>query len=166
MDKNFLKYQSLGNDFVILDWYRKSDPAVQCALTDPSWKKFVIQSCDRHFGIGADGFLVLKHHRENQLPEVLVFNADGSSAENCLNGLRCIAHYLYTHYSFPSKFSIKIGQHMVDCLVEGDKNFPEALSILTTVDFVVYHGQLSIHVNDCLFEGHTAHAGNPHFIVF
>jgi diaminopimelate epimerase len=78
------KYEGLGNDFVVLD--RRSSgidisPAVSRAL------------CDRRRGVGADGVLVLLPSSQ-AAARMVVHNADGSLAEMCGNGLRCVAKYL------------------------------------------------------------------------
>ncbi|MGH8870548.1 MAG: diaminopimelate epimerase [Acidimicrobiia bacterium] len=76
----FTKMQGLGNDFVVLEGPDK--PAVDD----------VIQLCDRRFGVGADGVLVVSPGA----PVVMDYwNADGSAAEMCGNGLRCVARYVY-----------------------------------------------------------------------
>lgn len=74
----FTKYQGLGNDFIILD-------------VDISEKE-VKKLCDRHFGIGADGVII--NSMKNNLPYMKFFNADGSRAKMCGNGIRCFADYL------------------------------------------------------------------------
>jgi diaminopimelate epimerase len=91
----FSKYHGLGNDFLIVDlrdtertdgepW--AEDPAVVRAL------------CDRQFGIGADGVLpILPPVTSGAAARMRVLNADGSEAEMCGNGLRCVAKHLAEH---------------------------------------------------------------------
>jgi diaminopimelate epimerase len=76
----FTKMQGLGNDFVVIEGPEKP------ATAD------VVRICDRRFGVGADGVLVVSPG-----PPVLMdyWNADGSPAERCGNGLRCVARYAY-----------------------------------------------------------------------
>lgn len=78
----FHKYSGNGNDFVILD---RPDYKVSPEL--------VIAMCDRHFGIGADGVLVLTS-AEGHDGRMQIINADGSEAEMCGNGIRCLVTYL------------------------------------------------------------------------
>jgi diaminopimelate epimerase len=78
----FSKYEGLGNDFVIV-----SERAA-AGLT-PAIVKAI---CDRHFGVGADGVLIVGQTGER--PFMRVINADGSRPEMCGNGLRCVALYL------------------------------------------------------------------------
>lgn len=76
----FTKMQGLGNDFVVLDG--PAHPTTQD----------VVRLCDRRFGIGADGLLVVTAGD----PVVMDYwNADGSAAEMCGNGLRCVARYAF-----------------------------------------------------------------------
>ena len=76
----FTKMQGLGNDFIVLE-----GPAKPRADD-------VVRLCDRRFGIGADGVLVVTRGT----PIVMDYwNADGSAAEMCGNGLRCVARYAY-----------------------------------------------------------------------
>ena len=77
---HFSKWQGLGNDFIVLDRRvggRWPSPAEAVAL------------CDRHFGIGADGVLLITADARADAGMV-VFNADGSTPEMCGNGLRCV----------------------------------------------------------------------------
>ena len=74
----FTKMQGLGNDFVVLDGPKELEPDE------------IRRLCDRRFGIGADGVLVVTPGD----PIIMDYwNADGSAAEMCGNGLRCVARY-------------------------------------------------------------------------
>lgn len=77
--------QAQGNDFVILDGLVDDLPALT--------QDFIQNICDRHFGIGCDQLLVLQHSKEADVL-MLIYNADGSQAANCGNGLRCVADLL------------------------------------------------------------------------
>ncbi len=158
----FFKYQSLGNDFILLDWYKKSQNAIQKTLTCPTWKKFVIDSCNRHFGVGADGILILKN--DSKLPEGLIFNADGSQAEICLNGLRCLTLHLFTQHNFSSDFKIKMGTKIIDCQLQASTT--EQLQITNKIEAANYLGQKTIEIDKEKLSGHVVDVGNPHFIVF
>jgi len=81
------KCQGTGNDFVLLD--NRAGTALRYAALARA-------ACDRRFGIGADGLLVLLPAGPNSGADVAmrIFNADGSEAEMCGNGIRCLARYL------------------------------------------------------------------------
>ncbi len=90
----FSKYQGLGNDFVIVDLRGFSGRLSPEQLVDG---RFPIAKalCDRRYGIGADGVLTLGPATSPQATATMrVLNADGSEAEMCGNGLRCIVKYL------------------------------------------------------------------------
>ena len=82
MKINFTKLQGAGNDFVLIEGDKPLD-----------WNKLAADVCDRHFGIGADGLLVLLPS-DNADYKMRVFNPDGSEAEACGNGLRCFSRYI------------------------------------------------------------------------
>ncbi len=79
----FTKLQGAGNDFIL----------VEASELNRDWSQMAVAMCDRHLGIGADGLLVLwpSHLADFQMH---IFNPDGSEAEACGNGLRCLAKYV------------------------------------------------------------------------
>lgn len=83
----FWKYQGLGNDFILVDG-SQGDLGI-----DPEWCRRV---CDRHFGIGADGVLYVMPG-EGTDTTMRIINADGSEAEMCGNGIRCVAKHVHDH---------------------------------------------------------------------
>lgn len=165
MLKNFYKYQSLGNDFILFDWYKKPETFVDQILVEQNLQDLVVKICQPHFGIGADGVLILKGNTNARVAEMLIFNKDGSRAEICLNGLRCIAQHLSMHYNFPEKFQIKAGQRIIDCLVQNSKENPEQVVVKNNVGKVEYIGTKSIKTSQGQISGHCASVGNPHFVV-
>jgi len=84
---NFTKMHGLGNDFVMLDALAGAPP--EAALPD-----LARRMCDRHFGVGADGvILALPSDRADF--RMRLINSDGSEAEHCGNGIRCLAKLVY-----------------------------------------------------------------------
>jgi diaminopimelate epimerase len=79
----FTKMHGCGNDFLILD------PGEVEGVDLPQLAR---QACDRHFGVGADGILVPAPSKTADL-EMIYYNSDGSPAEMCGNGIRCLARY-------------------------------------------------------------------------
>ncbi len=166
MLKNFIKYQSLGNDFIIFDWYKRPATFMQAELHGASWQQFVQHLCNRHYGIGADGVLIITTCPKEGLPEMLIFNADGTQAENCLNGARCVAHYLFSTYTFPTKFNIKVGQRISECTIVTTPVPGTPLEIIMRVGKAIIDEPTTIQTAQGSFNGHRANVGNPHFIVF
>jgi diaminopimelate epimerase len=89
----FTKVQGLGNDFVVVD-LRAPRGAGEPSPEDPA---LVRKICDRHFGVGADGVLAILPALPGGAGDarMRVLNADGSEAEMCGNGIRCVAKVLY-----------------------------------------------------------------------
>ena len=85
----FTKMQGTGNDFVVLDCVAHPE-YLEFALTPALASKM----CDRHYGIGADG-LVLVLPSEIADIQMRIINSDGSEAEMCGNGIRCFARFVY-----------------------------------------------------------------------
>jgi len=80
---NFTKLQGAGNDFIL----------VETKDTERDWPQMARTMCDRHFGIGADGLLLLLASDIADF-QMRMFNPDGLEAEACGNGLRCLAKYI------------------------------------------------------------------------
>lgn len=84
---HFVKMQATGNDFVILDDREDLLKGVDLAALS-------ISICDRHFGVGADGLIIVLPSSKADL-KMRIFNPDGSEPEMCGNGIRCFAKYVY-----------------------------------------------------------------------
>ncbi|MCW2277217.1 diaminopimelate epimerase [Heliophilum fasciatum] len=87
---NFVKMHGLGNDFVLIN--AMSEP--NCSRND--WEAVAQKICDRHYGVGADGLILILPALEpgNDI-RWRIINPDGSEPEMCGNGIRCFARYVY-----------------------------------------------------------------------
>ncbi|MBN1816918.1 MAG: diaminopimelate epimerase [Sedimentisphaerales bacterium] len=83
----FTKMQGLGNDYVYVNCFAEQ-------VADPS--SLAVGISNRHFGVGSDG-LILICPSEIADARMRMFNADGSEAQMCGNGIRCLAKYVYDH---------------------------------------------------------------------
>jgi diaminopimelate epimerase len=81
---NFTKLQGSGNDFVL----------VEAEEAGRDWPKLALAICDRHFGVGADGLLLVFPSEVANL-KMRIFDPDGTEAEVCGNGLMCLAEYAF-----------------------------------------------------------------------
>jgi diaminopimelate epimerase len=83
----FFKYHGTGNDFIIIDNLNES-------IREVEKEELAKALCDRHFGIGGDGLILVE--TSNQADgRMRIFNPDGSEAEMCGNGIRCMGKFLY-----------------------------------------------------------------------
>lgn len=85
---SFFKMQATGNDFIIVDYINND--------FNYSFKRLAEYLCNRKFGVGADGILIIEKS-EVASYKMRIFNSDGSEAEMCGNGIRCFAKFLYEH---------------------------------------------------------------------
>jgi diaminopimelate epimerase len=108
----FTKMHGLGNDYVYVNCFAEQveNPAALARLVS-----------DRHRGIGADGLILIAPSQTADV-RMRIFNADGSEAEMCGNGIRCVAKYTYEH---------KLARAGGEFSVPGQRSFPASLNIET-----------------------------------
>jgi len=100
----FVKSHGIGNDFVILEDIEGFDIVELSKLL-----------CDRHFGIGADGILIYQPSDIGDF-KMCIFNPDGSEAEMCGNGIRCITQYAYKK-SLKKLYRVETKAGLIECEV-------------------------------------------------
>ncbi|MCX7701073.1 MAG: diaminopimelate epimerase [Gemmataceae bacterium] len=106
----FTKMHGLGNDYIYLDCVRGPMPRDPAALARAM--------SDRHFGVGGDG-LVLICPSAKADAQMRMFNADGSEAEMCGNGLRCVAKFVHDHgIAVKPKLTIETGRGVLSVDLE------------------------------------------------
>ncbi len=107
----FYKYQAAGNDFIILE-----DGEALLSFDTAQVRNL----CHRQFGIGADGIILLQGSKDHQF-NVVHYNADGSRAEMCGNGVRAVTAFARRQWDIPleGSFEIDDGPHRYDIRDEG-----------------------------------------------
>jgi diaminopimelate epimerase len=158
----FLKYEGLGNDFIVVD--AADEQAVTAARA--------VELCDRHRGVGADGVLLVLPPRgaEGAAARMRVINADGSTPEMCGNGVRCVAlHLVRARGLGEGPVGVETDAGLRVCAV--DSLAADAASAMVTVDMGVVRvlgerslAELGEPGLDALCT--LADAGNPHAVLF
>ena len=163
----FWKYHGIGNDFVLIDGIG-SDVEIdteRCRLI-----------CDRNYGVGADGVLFLLPGEDTDV-SMRIINADGSEAEMCGNGIRCLAKHAYDFGIVKKEeFTVKTlaGTMTTKVSIDGGKVITVKVNmgspILEGRDIPIdYDGRFIAQpfaVEGFNLKGNAVSMGNPHFITF
>lgn len=166
----FVKAHGLGNDFILID---DLDGTISFS---PNQVKLL---CDRHYGIGADGLIIARPSSKADA-FMLFYNPDGSQAEMCGNGIRCLAKFLYERRVVekdPMEIETLAGIKQVELVYDGPEvigarvNMGKPSFIAKDVPTtVVEPNQEAINVVIPLGKGKVKatclSVGNPHCVVF
>lgn len=149
----FTKMHGLGNDYLYV--YGQVPQNV---------KDISVLMSDRHFGAGSDGMIFIGQSDAADF-SMRIFNADGSEAMMCGNGIRCVGKYVYDK-GYTNKKSITVdtrsGVKHLDLTVENGK------VRYATVDMgkVCVSDKTRLEVCSKIVEGYPVNVGNPHFVIF
>lgn len=172
---NFTKVQGAGNDFILIE---TSNP-------DQHWGEMAMQVCDRHYGIGGDGILLLLPSKNANFA-MRIFNSDGSEAEACGNGLRCIVRYAMHRKIIPSEGAVTVetivgmrtaniktddnGAPMVQVAMGKPEFLADKIPVVTSKSiqgkFDINLTTENIQVNGVNLTLYFVSMGNPHAIYF
>lgn len=138
----FSKYQGAGNDFVLID--------NRSGFFDRNNRDLVRSLCDRRFGVGADGLMLLQD-TENFNFEMVYYNADGREASMCGNGGRCIVAFARDLGIITDKavFLAVDGKH--DAYIDGNQ---------------VNLGMINVSSVDRDGDAYVLHTGSPHYVTW
>jgi len=173
----FTKVEGLGNDFLVVD-LRPGRPAAG-AYPSPEDPAVVRALCDRRFGVGGDGVLAILPSTKGDA-RMRVLNADGSEAEMCGNGIRCVAKLL--HDSDPSMrrptLRIETGAGVLECGLDVEAGKVRSVAVdmgrprLTRDEIPLRPGGSSralrepISARGRTFMFTAVSMGNPHAVIF
>ncbi len=167
--KKFTKWQGCGNDFVLFD-------CLQDDIED--YASVARKVCDRHYGVGADGILVVLPSAQADF-RMRIFNTDGSEAEMCGNGIRCFARYLYDFgLTKETRFTVETGAGILvpEIVLEGGKvkgvkvDMGEPHLLGEEIPVVGFDGSKvidkSMSVDGQEYHFTAVSMGNPHCVIF
>jgi diaminopimelate epimerase len=165
----FTKMHGAGNDYVYVNCFEEQLPLPADALA--------VQVSDRRFGVGGDGLILIQPSTVADA-RMRMFNADGSEAEMCGNGIRCVAKYVFDHGIcqretlqietgngvLPLQLQIEAGKVKAVTVDMGQPKLspaeiPTLLSDQRVVDLPVDFAGTRLHVT-------TVSMGNPHCVIF
>lgn len=138
----FNKYHGTGNDFIIIDNRE--------AIFNPADSRLINSLCNRRFGIGADGLILITAKKDSDY-EMRYYNSDGNESSMCGNGGRCAADYALKSgiAGYRQKFLTFDGKH----------------------EAVISDGLIRLQMNDVpgfttIDEGYFLNTGSPHYVKF
>ncbi|MCA8959031.1 MAG: diaminopimelate epimerase [Planctomycetes bacterium] len=153
----------LGNDYVYLD--ERELEQLDLSVGDPSrWSRVL---SDRHRGVGSDGLIIVRRDPEHPC-RMEMFNADGSRAEMCGNGIRCVARLARERgYAETDRFTIATDAGALSVAVDLASTPPKVRvgmgrAIVEEERAVV---EVDVGGGRTAFEGTVLSLGNPHFVV-
>ena len=166
----FTKMQGAGNDFIL----------VEAGDKDIDWAEVSKAMCDRHYGIGADGLLLMMPSGIADF-KMKIFNTDGSESEICGNGLRCMVRYYLekrntTGIAGKIRVEIPTGTRDAEYSETSEIKAGMGIPVFTEKDIPVKAGQCEIDINTLLvcsitiagndFRLNPVSMGNPHAVYF
>ena len=169
---NFSKYHGLGNDFIVIDGFNQRLEGLPIG-------ELASKLCDRHFGIGADGIILCLPSTQSDA-KMIIYNSDGSEPENCGNGVRCCARFLYDRNLVEKDiFSLELKNSVVVpgiikkddtvAAIEVDMGVPDTDYSSFILDDLgaspVLNHEISLD-NGYVFSAAFISMGNPHTIIF
>lgn len=157
----FSKMHGLGNDFIVVNEMQEE------VIAERDKEFFAVNNCKRRISIGADGVLFLcKPRSPNADFRMRIFNADGSEAETCVNGLRCVAFENFLMEGKKKKnFNIESGNGIISAKIVAEKKNKATVELHLPAK-PIFKGKFHLIVKGKGFEYYSVDVGNPHAVVF
>ncbi|MEJ2519718.1 MAG: diaminopimelate epimerase [Desulfuromonadales bacterium] len=166
----FVKMHGAGNDYVYVDCFRQT-------VEDP--ESLAREISDRHFGVGGDGLILIEPSKQADV-KMRIFNADGSEAEMCGNGVRCVAKYAFDHGLVDrTEIAIETGAGILPLtMYPNDREQIDKVRVnmgkprLTRADLPMVGPagdrviDMDLDVLDSTFSVTCVSMGNPHCVIF
>ena len=152
----FTKMHGLGNDYIYINMIDGKNQIYNI----PAFTRYI---CNRHFGVGADGVILIKKSEVADL-KMEIYNQDGSEAEMCGNGIRCFAKYVYDEeLTQKQEFDIETLAGIRHVILKIRNK--EVQQVTVNMGKPVLNETIKIETIDREIEGITVSMGNPHFVI-
>ena len=161
MQLAFHKMHGLGNDFIIVD-----------CLNNPynclNFSALATKLCDRHYAIGADGLIAIL---PSDIADVRmrIFNSDGSEAQMCGNGIRCVGKYIFDNHIIPSlqpAIETAVGIKRLNLVIADDGKVSHATVNMGKAEFEQGEISRTLTTPYGKFNVIPVSTGNPHGVIF
>jgi len=147
----FFKMAGSGNDFVVVDNRKK---------VINNRKAAALKLCDRKFGVGSDGLLLVEDSKKADF-RMRFFNPDGSEAEMCGNGLRCIVRFVSEKVYRRKTFNVETKAGVLEGFVGEGSTVRVQLNVLGEASL-----GMKIPLGRKTVTGHYINTGVPHLVIF
>lgn len=148
----FVKMVASGNDFVVIDNRRE-------AIHGSKLHAFAKEACERNYGIGGDGLIAVEPSKKADF-RMRIINPDGSEAEMCGNGARCIALFAKEKKIAGKKMSFETLAGVIEAEVDGD------LVRLKMSDPTDLRRQVKLLIENEDYTAHFVNTGVPHTVIY
>lgn len=147
----FTKMEAAGNDFIVIDNREKNLP--------PKESDMAKELCQRRFSIGADGLLLLENSSQGNDFRMRIFNSDGSEAEMCGNGARCLAQFARKKGIDGERLTFQTLAGQMEAEVHGEG---VSLKLSDPTDIKLH---LHLRLDSNVYEVHYLNTGVPHVVL-
>jgi diaminopimelate epimerase len=147
----FWKMSGSGNDFVLVDNRRR--------IVRGNYGAWARRLCHRQFGVGADGLLLLEPDKKEDF-RMVYYNADGSRADMCGNGARCMAYFAHAKGAVPTAFRFRTDAYPVGAKVNGGNVRVELAAARD------YKPHVAAKVGGKVYRPAFLNTGVPHAVLF
>lgn len=150
---HFTKMHGLGNDYLYVYGVVPSDVA-----------NLSIKLSDRHFGVGSDGMIFISPSSTADF-QMRIFNADGSEAKMCGNGIRCVGKYVYDK-GYTDKKNLKISTLSGIKELELDVRGGKVKNVTVDMGKAAADNEITMKISDQEYSMIPVSVGNPHAVLF
>ncbi len=158
MKFDFVKMQAVGNDYIYIDMWQERNARFVQSVSHDKWGDFVRAVCDRHFGIGGDGVVLITPTDQADCG-MKMYNADGTEGGMCGNAIRCVARYFCDTYTSSSNCIINS--------VTGNKKIVYNNNRFTVDMGEVRHFErIEVRYLGLVYAACYVDIGNPHLVIF